>query len=347
MGLVWKKNAGGDWDPGSPMIKKTTGWVYGNTVYKKTGATTWSVIWTRKNTAPNKPVLALVSYAQNVTDKKWYLNMTVKAPADVDITRMVFKYSTAAYPKTANKDAQTNNTPMKDGGTFSEFAVEPGKTYTRSIPVANTKAGTQYFVSAWAQDSGFNWSSAANYLYTIATKAVVTPVPPGPVTRSGTVTTTDSASWNDVSNYWRTDNNYVYEGGYYWHGFWFYSTKIDALTKKAKRITNMTVTITRANTAHGVTGQADIYLTAHTLATQPVSNPNTTDTPGIKVGTLGRGQTKTFTVPSAWWPLFLSGHYKGLGMFNTQTSFTDVRYAYCYGAGTTSGRIGITWEEGV
>jgi len=108
----------------------------------------------------------------------------------------------------------------------------------------------------------------------------------------------------------------------------------------------MTITITRANTAHGVAGPASVYLSRHTMAAQISGDPSAYDTSGVYVGTLNRGETKTFTVPSAYYPYFASGQSKGLGLYYGPTSFTDARYLYALGAGSaSSGKVYIEWTE--
>jgi hypothetical protein len=60
---------------------------------------------------------------------------------------------------------------------------------------------------------------------------------------------------------------------------------------------------------------------------------------------LGRGETKTITLPTSWHNNWLSGDYRGVGCMYSTTSTSSSYYNQMYGKGTTSGQLKITWKE--
>jgi hypothetical protein len=198
-------------------------------------------------------------------------------------------------------------------------------------------------VSAWAKDVSGNWSIPANTTWTF-------PYPPAPtstlVTKSAYVNTTDSASWR--SNYgWRTDNNYVMQGGPdNFQGFWFYGTAIASLLKNAHSITKAELYVQRVNSSHGIAGAGNIYIGHHDLTSQPSGSPGTNRVIGeTNLVDLGRGEGKWVTLSSSWHDDFKSGAYRGVGAMYATTSVTSSYYNQMYGAGTSSGRLKFTWTQ--
>jgi hypothetical protein len=202
-------------------------------------------------------------------------------------------------------------------------------------------SGRKWYWSAWTKDSAGNFSTAKLGSYTVP--AIVTT--PTTVKKTGYFYPTDGGSWNGQSNYWRTDNSYVYQGGYDWYGAWFYGTRISGALARAKTVTKMQIAITRVNSVHGVSGEASVYLSPHWMASQPSGAPDALHHTGIYVGTLGRGETGTFTVPSAWYANFATRKYTGFGLYVGSTSFTDNRYLYAHPTGSHYGRVYIEWTE--
>jgi len=290
-------------------------------IYQRAAAS-WTLLYERDVTPPAMP-LSLTATLSGST-----LTMTAKAPADADMASIAFRWSTTGYP----------TSPTSGGG----GSVAAGPSATVSASYANQTSGTVLYWAVFAIDTSGNYSTPRLLKYTVPTIASA----PTTVTKSAYVYATDSASWNDVSGYWRTDNDYVYQGGDAYHGLWFYSTRISALLAKAKTIEAFSITITRANTVHGVPGGANVYLTAHTATAQPSGSPQANDSNGAYVGTLTRGQTDTFAVPSGYWASFLGGTYKGFGLYAGTTSYTDPKYLYALGgANAVSGRVYLKWTE--
>lgn len=309
----------------TPYIQGAAGNVKVQKIYQKTGTSTWTIRYSRDTVPPGPP--QSVTGAIINTD---VLQITAKAPSDADQQALIFRWSTTAYP-----------TSPTGGGGSGWVTAGPNVTVATTYP--SQKSGTVYYWAVFARDVSGNVSAPKLLKWT---NPKITP-PVTTVAKTGYFYTTDSGSWNGQSNYWRTDNNYVYQGNYDWYGFWFYGTRISTtIGSTAKTLTKMQIAITRVNSVHGVSGQADVYLMAHTLTAQPTGSPEATDSAAVKVGTLGRGETKTFTVPSGWYAGFLAGTYKGLGLHVGVTSVTDVRYLYCVGgAGGTSGRVYCEWTQ--
>ena len=51
------------------------------------------------------------------------------------------------------------------------------------------------------------------------------------------------------------------------------------------------------------------------------------------------------TVTSGWYSAFKSGSYRGLGTMYQTTSNTSSYYNQCYGKGTSSGKLKITYNQ--
>lgn len=344
MAQVWTKDQDGNWVPGLPLIKGSTGWVNGNIIYEKTGSSTWTVRWTRDTTPPAAPGLSL---SGGTTTNP--LTVTVTAPSASDTRLVRVKVSTSAFPTSTSKSDSYYYSIQQSGEPWSDWTVTPSQVRTKlfypqnMVPLPSLVANTTYYFTAWAQDTSFNWSTAT----TASFKCPAPPAPaPVPVKKSAYITTTDSGSYSAQYNNWRTDSNYVYQAGSQdWRGLWFYSTKIKTQLAKATSIAKMQIYVQRVNTAHGVSGGANVDLVAHKLASQPTGDPIGSMTGHSTVGTLTRGQGAWFNVPSGWWPSILSGTYKGLGLRFGTTSYTDNDYMYAYGAGTSSGKIYIEWWE--
>ena len=341
MAQLWHKNDDGDWVPAAKYARDASGWRKGTKIYEKTGASTWTLRYNSDVTPPATPTLSL---GYNATTK--VLTATCTMPSTADTNYMFLKVSESTnYPLLPNRNTSATEgnyipTVQADGYPWSERPVTPSQVVTRSTGVA---PGKTYSWALWARDDSFNWSARAQAQMKIP---VATTTTPATVIKSAYVNVTDSASWNAAENYWRTDNTYVYQGGENWYGAWFYGSQIRSLLIRAKRVVDMKITIQRVNTTHGISGEAQVYLTPHRLDSQPAGSPVASfPSSDFLVGGLNRGETKTFTVPSAMWPYFISGSNRGLGLAIGTTTYVDNRYLYAYGRGTTSGRLWIQWEE--
>jgi len=339
MAALWTKNPDGVWVPAQIYPHDANGWKRALKIYEKTGAAAWTQRWGSDTTAPAAPT---ITYTANATAKTYQLS--IKMPNDADVQRMIIKYSNTGYPKvpsSAYEPGATYYTAVDtDGYKWSERPVTPGITVTRNS--SNNTGGQQIYFSCWVQDTSGNWSSPGTLSFKFPTVTIQAPTT---MNKSITLNCTDSATWMAADNYWRTDNNYVMAGGTSRVGLWFFNGRITSALLNANKITKMTIRIQRVNSEHGTAGEANVRLAPHMLNTQGGS-PEGKYSNGTLVGTLARGEVGTFNVPSAWWPNFVSGTYKGLGLnLGDSSSFTSPEYIHAYGAGTTSGQVHIEWQQ--
>jgi hypothetical protein len=256
-GSVWVKNSEGTWVQGQPLFKhETSGWLSGSKIYEKTDSTTWTLRYDGDVTPPNYPAL---SGTYDATNRIYYPKIT--APADVDTTKVCIKVSTAGYPSNPGVfDSASSTQVQSDGSVFWLYNATPSSISTRRL--TGMVAGTKYYVMTWAADVSGNWSAPT---YTYFTFPYPTTTTKTLTTKTAYISTTDSASWR--SNYgWRTDNNYVYQGGPdNFQGFWFYGTAIRSLLANAHSVTSIQIYLQRSSSSHGIAGDGNIMLGHHDL----------------------------------------------------------------------------------
>lgn len=340
-GSIWIKNSAGVWVQGKPYFKHaTSGWLAGGYAYQKQPD---NVTWTQKYDADTTPpgIISLTNGTHNTTNKTY--SMTVTLPSDADVKQGCIKVSTTGYPVNPgvlDGNCYTNIQP--DGEPYWLWNGTPGEVTQRTTP-GTLVPGTKLYISAWAKDDSGNWSTPFQFTPTV-------PYPPAPTktltTKTAYVNTTDSASWR--SSYgWRTDNNYVYQGGPdNFQGFWFYGTACATLLKNANSITKVEVYVQRSSTSHGIAGDGNIMIGHHDLTSQPSGSPGTNRVLGeYNAVDLGRGEGKWVTLSSDWDNEWKTGAYRGLGTMYSTTSVTSSYYNICYGKGTSSGKLKFTWTE--
>jgi hypothetical protein len=339
VGSVWRKNSSGVWVTGQPYFKSTSaGWLVGANIYEKTNSTTWTLRYFSDTTPPAVPVVSGGIYDTVNRD----YTLTVKAPADADVVQACIKASQTGYP--VNPGVQDGNGPtdvQADGTPFWLWNTTPNASSTRVK--TGMVSGIKYYWSVWVKDSSGNWSAPVNFYFTFPQPAAPTKTL---TTKSAYVNVTDSASWR--SNYgWRTDNNYVYQGGPdNFQGFWFYGTAIASLLSNAESLTKAEIYIQRSSSSHGIAGDGNIMLGHHDLTSQPSGSPGTNRVVGeTNVVDLARGEGKWVTMQSAWHNNFLNGDYRGVGCMYQTTSVTSSYYNIMYGKGTSSGKLKFTWTE--
>lgn len=330
-GHILTKNQDGTWHSGFPLVRKSTGWVRGNLGYVKTAPTVWTLRYDGDYTPPAAPTMSVNAAGTSIT---------VKSPVAADLSIIIVKRSTSAYPTNTAQDANFDKTMQPDNNWWSQYWAKSAGSRTMPLKYA---AGTRIYFSAWSLDSHGNTSSVGHYT-AVVPKPAAPPVPVK-VTRSAYIDATSSGSWRDTG--WRTDNNYVYQagsgGGH--AGFWFYSNRISSALSKAISINKMQVYIQRVNSVHGVSGGATVQFTSHRLQNRPAGSPAGLINVMGQPGTLTRGQGVWFNVPSNVFEAFRTGWHVGFGLQYGATSFTDPHYQMAYGAGTASGRVYVEWVE--
>ena len=335
-------NSPDGWTQGQPYIKTPTGWKLALQWYAKTGASTWTLRETLDTDAPSKPTL--VGMTTNSTNRK--VTITVKMPADPDVHHATLKYSSSRYPPDEYGALHT----YPGDGLENRKSATPGSTVTWTWTPG--RYDVTYYVSVWAVDP-FGNASARLRLDFMVKPPLVAPPPksPKPVkatynpSSSGTVER--AGTWAGNWSSWAGDL-VIQAGEPNFAGGWFYGSRIKDLLKGKKKITKMTIRIQRVNSQHGVSAGANVYLVPSKLQTRGTAKTNrpvlTAAAAPVLVGTLTRGQAKTFNVPTAWWPRFVSGDYQALGLWtpsSSGTSWSHANYIQAYGRGTTSGQVYI------
>lgn len=322
------------WPSGIAWTRTSTGWRPIIRLWRKTGTSTWSQRQYYDRTPPGKPTqLGLTTDSVNRQ-----VTMRVRMPANTDVMRATLKYSSARYP-TVEGDASY---------------IYPGLQSRKDAGPNDTVSWTwtpdfydrDYYISVWAVDDSLNASESLRAVVKIPPPSAPPP-PQVPPLAQITYNAVTSGQWTRTRQAWNPNyyGDLVVQAGLEdYVGGWFYAGKIKTALANKAAVKKMTIRIQRANSSHGVSGAANIYLIPHKLTTvgsgkTPALVPAATR---VLVGTLGRGQTKTFNVPSAWWPHFKSGNYTGLGLWAGGASqWSSPNYVLAHGKGTTSGQVYI------
>lgn len=338
MAGLYVKNANGDWVLTNHQYGKfqSTGWRRALSVHQKTGVSTWTERISYDDAPPAAPTLTNVMDATNRT-----VTTTIKLPNEPDVVGAVLKISDVAYPTNPESSVGKHVTIQADGQPYSDITAGPNATKTRVAVKAG--AGRRYYLRCWTKDANGNYST------TPASWSGVFPYPPAPaptlVTKTAYVTTTASGSYNRASGYWRTDNNYVYQGApYHWEGRWFYGGKLSALLAKAVEIKHVKIYIQRHNSQHGVSSRAHIHFGWHGQTSKPSGLPiELRDRHHIV--SLFRNEGQWLTLAPTWYGRMKTGEMAGFGTYAGITTVVAPEYAYCYGAGTDSGKLEVQWTE--
>lgn len=338
--ILVKTNSG--WVPASQAYAKTSGgWQEASTVFAK-ASSGWRDASPFDTTAPSYP--RLISLTANSARRE--ITMVLRADDVEDQYEVMVKYSSSRYPDTAEDPYHLFP--------WSRKRVGPGQqvTYTWQ-PDYYDKL---YYISAWCIDRSGNSSDRNRKTITIpkpTTAPPKPPTPPVPKVKRVYYNCDASGTWNRTNSFWSPSlgNQVGQAGGYNHRGGWFYGNKLSAALKNAKKIRTMRVRVIRSSSQHGVSGKANVWMIAH-RRTSPGSRGNNGLTDSmvsnrIHMGTLGRGESKAFVVPSSWYTGFINGTYKGLGLGiqGGPTSYTSPEYMIAYGRGTVSGQVYVEWEE--
>lgn len=323
-------------------VKSVTGWKLGKEIRAKTGSITWSMREVLDVSAPGIPTL--LNITTNSASRK--VTVTARMPLDADLNHATLKYSSSRYPPDEHGALHT----YSGDGLENRQSVTPGGTVTWTWTPG--RYDVPYYVSIWAVDHYGNASDRRRTQFKVKAP-VVAPPPPAPKPVKATYNASSSGTreragtWAGNWSAW-AGNLVIQAGEPNFAGGWFYGAKIKNLLSNKSKINKMTIRIQRVNSQHGVSAGANIYLVPYRIqaaGTAKTKTPalNAAATP-VLVGTLTRGQAKTFNVPSAWWPRFVSGDYVSLGLWTPSTSgtpWTSPNYVQAYGKGTTSGQVYI------
>lgn len=149
------------------------------------------------------------------------------------------------------------------------------------------------------------------------TTAVATPTGGSTPTAQATVSYSSnaSASWRDVYNSWRTDNDFVYQGA--WgngnhRGLWFFPSFAAVLGKTIK---SATITVQRYS-AGGNGAPQNLHLWGHNYTAKPAGTPTMGTDLGI-VDTAGWGEVVNVNIPSSAFSAISAGTIKGFGLYDS------------------------------
>jgi hypothetical protein len=339
MGKHLVKDETGVWRDALPYIRTAAGWARVKIGYRKTSPTVWTQFFVLDLTIPAVPVVT------SITRDGARLKITITAPASTDVKSLRVKVG-KRIATNLEVDSDYITTADANDPAWSEWQVTPNQVRTKYYPVAGTLTnGATYYVTAWAQDASRNFSPPA-----VASFKYTEPVVPVPVKKTAYVTTVDTTTFRRVQNtYYRADKLMRLGSVNELVGLAYYSNKIAATLKNAKRLTLVKIGLQRTNTDYVGAGQ--FRLLAHT---QTGYSAVDIDTGGRVVfsdpvwHTLNRGQSASVVIPEAWYPAILAGKVKGFGLYSQVSTGIDTIDPYAvtfHGFGTTSGRVYLEYEE--
>jgi len=164
-------------------------------------------------------------------------------------------------------------------------------------------------------------------------------------TQVSTWNPTDSATWRTDYDYWRTDNDDVYQGSWAgygnYYGLYFYNSSSIRSVLQAdggRVITNFRAYLVRKNSSHGYTSAQSVYAYLHNYDSQPGGIPTIYSGP-YNVGSFTRGQAKWVDLPNSWAETLRDGTRRGIGFYSGSSP-----YVILDGQNTSSnrGRLEIT-----
>jgi hypothetical protein len=347
VGNHWVKDTDGIWKPVLPWAKPGSGWTRVKIAYRKTSSTVWSVFQTVDLTPP------LVPRIESVVVEGKLLHITVTAPTSSDVSSIRVKV--AKNKATANSDTTADYVGLADppDDTWSDWHVTPGQTRDKYYPPADLgdlTSGATYYVTAWARDTGRNFSSPVtqSQKFTTSTGAL-------PSARSVYVTTTDSGTFNRTTDAWAAAADKGVRTGDVMErvGMFFYGSKLQTTLAKSIELSQLTLQIQRLNHVD-YRGASQFKLLAHNLATKTsadidhdkgLSHIVATDSTWH---TLAQGATGNFVIPGAWYDKIRNGTIKGFGIYSQASSGNDTTDFFSgsyYGFGTNSGRLFAEWTQ--
>jgi len=351
MGDMLVKTTEEQWTKGQPFVRTATGQSRARFAYRKiideAGDPAWVEFWRADSTAPGVPT----NLKLEVSGFGGF-NITVTAPYDTDVMSLRVKVG-KIVPSNNTLDSAYLSTMDGSDPAWSEWMVAPGQTRTKKYPPSGSLvSGTTYYVSVWAQDTSRNFSAPA-------TKSIVykSLSPTTTVTRSTYITTVDSTTFSKEKNIYNRTDKLVRTGHpNNNHGIWYYGDKISALLQGASRINDVKIEIQRLASSPSGIDQSISTATrfkffGHNMTTWSnidIHDPSRIVFAGELWGTYGgleRGQSKVYTVPSAIWPMLLSGKLKGFGVYTNVSASPSVDMGTYYGFGTNSGRLFISYTS--
>lgn len=323
-------------------IKRSTGWLPGHSVWLRQGSG-WTKVPMGDRTPPGPPTFQDMA----INNRNRRITLRLRTASDPDINRMVMKYTDQKYPSMPH-DGQYN---------WDGMERDAGPNYDVVWLFSPPKYNTEYFISAWNLDTSGNASTRFRRSFVITPPQGAPPPGTPIVVRKQHFNASDSGSWvtdggpwggGTGEGTWEPGTKVVQAGSKHEMGVWLYGTRITSALRNATLIRSMSIRIQRMRHDHGA-DEAAVYLSTHNLTSK--SNNATLHRPifGPRIGTLQRGQAKTFQIPETMWHGFITGDVRGFmsatrnaGQLHTTRPSDHAEY---FGVGTTSGQVYIEWEE--
>lgn len=350
--VFFKKD--GAWVPVKrPFVRKSNVWMPAKTLYiKSTG--TWAPTFVHDTTPCSPPLVSL----ENKGNK--YIKVGVRLPgaADDELKLVRVLVSKVDYPKAWNgsgylpqpdvdyptetwADWYYNGTNTAGGRSHGD-----GTTYTYKQYPPNPSATTDlpgnmwYYFTAWSQDKNGNWS-VGTFTKLWMPKNGITPSTSIKKEVSFQATDAGSAGLNGA-NY--TTGTLIARDSPRSNGFWFYGNKItNAVGEQGTpTVKSARIRITRGTVTGNATANVNLFWHNH-MTGAFVDDAGSSRNDITKVGTLNKGESKWFDIPTSYYPYF-NTQIKGFGLA-AQSGANDLITAVGLAADLRCGEVNVVWEE--
>ena len=361
------KKQGGAWVPAQRVYVKHAGtWVPSDLVYvKRLGA--WHITYAYDTTPPPAPqlTLSIIDTDEWVGGSKVYgrhINVGVRLPSDtadagLALIRVLSTYAGAApttqYGGTYTSEPQ-NAWPEE---AWSDFhynhyqgvvaSHQSNSVATKTWPpnastAANLSAGTYHF-AAWAMDDAGNWSAGTFATIDLPRRGIDTANLTVKEKRFPAVYT---GTWSEGSfTYGPMIQSALPRG----QGVLFYGTGLnEVITTGNGGVRKAQLRLERSNDTGQ--GQANVWLARHNAPTAAGFGEDAVWSDGHLVGTIGKGETKWFDLPSSWYEPLANGEIKGFVLLHKDPSKThaspeDYSVMNSYVDSIRSGELHVIWTE--
>lgn len=338
-----------------PYVKRGGVWMPVQEVWVKESGV-WTKSWYYDVTPPQQPEISL-----QIVDNR-YIKVGLRSPSssnDPQLQRMRLLYrddgkfpstqfgsyeikgSDNDYPNEEWSNFWYNNSNPTTHGGHSDSSVFVYKQYPLNpTSKTNLPGGKYYYFGAWAEDKAGNWSAGtqkAIYMPKEGVKAApeiykemrALPISAGSLNLNGVTFTPGPVTANASPRS---------------NGIWYLGNRItDSVgSQGTPTFSTAEIRVTRLNDTGQPTANVQLYWHGHaTPGDVPIPSSDQND-PTV-VGTINKGQTKTFNIPSSWHSL-LNTQIKGFGLRYGENAQD---YISCADLGTDMrcGEVHLIWKE--
>lgn len=320
---------------GRPHVKRNGAWTPVNEGWVKRNGV-WTQFYVYDSVPPVAPIISAVEHettqpaTEGIVVNGRHIDVSVRPgqAGDSSVRRIRLLVSTQGQP-TSQYDASgyisgspidSPNEPWSEiyyngyNGFQRSMSENVVRKWTRN-PSNSTvvPAGTYYF-SAWSEDYSGNWSPGAFTSITLAPYNSATGQAHQQFFRANNAGTYEGASGGSFTGgEQRQDTNPLRRGVY------LYQNDLAAIkdsSTKTVTIQSAQIYIHRKNDNYG-NDLANVNLVWHTnknKADIDATGLNFLDERVVRVGTISKGESKWFDLPSEWWPLLADNTIKGFGL---------------------------------